>query len=54
MYAAKLIFQVSVTVVKLFIRSSFSSLDCQEWIGYAGTHVPMFVPRVGLMKPGQT
>ena len=26
----------------------------QGRIGYAGTHVPMSVPRVGLIKPGQT
>ena len=26
----------------------------QGRIGYAGTHVPMSVPRLGLIKPGQT
>ena len=26
----------------------------QGWKGYAGTHVLMFVPRLSLMKPGQT
>ena len=31
-------------------------LILQGWIGYAGTHVhvPMSVPRLGLIKPGQT
>ena len=24
------------------------------WLGYMGTHVPMFVPRFGLFKPGKT
>ena len=26
----------------------------QGWIGYTGTHVPMFVHKLGLIKPGQT
>ena len=26
----------------------------QGCIGYAGTHVPMFVPKLGLMRPGKT
>ena len=26
----------------------------QGWIGYAGTHVPMFVHKLGLIKPRQT
>ena len=25
----------------------------QEWIGYTRTHIPMFVPKLGLIKPGQ-
>ena len=29
-------------------------LVVQGWIGYAGTHGPMFVSRLGFMKPGQT
>ena len=29
-------------------------IDDQGRIGYAGTHVPMSVPRLGLIKPGQT
>ena len=28
--------------------------EVQGWIGNAGTPVPIFVPRLGLMKPGQT
>ena len=28
--------------------------DFQGWIGYAGTHVPMFVHKLGLIKPRQT
>ena len=31
-----------------------SGLDFQGWIGYAGTHVPMFVHKMGLIKPRQT
>ena len=31
-----------------------SSIDRQGWIGYAGTHVPMFVHKLGLIKPRQT
>ena len=26
----------------------------QGWIGYARTHVPMFVHKLGLIKPRQT
>ena len=26
----------------------------QGWIGYAGTHFPMFVHKLGLIKPRQT
>ena len=26
----------------------------QGWIGYTGTHVPMFVHKLGLIKPRQT
>ena len=26
----------------------------QGWIGYVGTHVPMFVHKLGLIKPRQT
>ena len=29
-------------------------LAFQGWIGYAGTHVPMFVHKLGLIKPRQT
>ena len=28
--------------------------EYQGWIDYPGTHVPMFVPRIGLMLSGQT
>ena len=28
--------------------------DDQGWIGYVGTHVPMFVHKLGLIKPRQT
>ena len=31
-----------------------SSLVDQGWIGYTGTHVPMFVHKLGLIKPRQT
>ena len=34
-------------------NSSFSS-HTQGWIGYSGTHVPMFVYKLGLSKPRQT
>ena len=33
---------------------SCSLLFHQGWIGYAGTHVPMFVHKLGLIKPRQT
>ena len=29
-------------------------VDSQGWIGYAGTHVPMFVHKLGLIKSRQT
>ena len=29
-------------------------LAFQGWIGYAGTHVPMLVHKLGLIKPRQT
>ena len=28
--------------------------DIQGWIGYTGAHVPMFVHKLGLIKPRQT
>ena len=28
--------------------------DIQGWIGYVRTHVPMFVHKLGLIKPRQT
>ena len=31
-----------------------SCLTAQGWIGYAGTYVPMFVHKLGLIKPRQT
>ena len=31
----------------------FDFYELQGWSGYAGTHVPMSVPRLVLMKPGQ-
>ena len=39
----------------LFIKSPQLSIEINQGrIGYAGTHVPMSVPRLGLIKPGQT
>ena len=35
-------------------KTDGSNLDGQGWIGYAGTHVPMFVHKLGLIKPRQT
>ena len=36
--------------------ANFSKISpgLQGRIGYVGTHVPMSVPRLGLIKPGQT
>ena len=28
--------------------------EIQGWIGYTGTHIPMFVHKLGLIKPRQT
>ena len=37
------------------VKVSSSAFISQGWIVYAvGTHVPMSVPRFGLIKPGQT
>ena len=35
-------------------RNLTSILFRQGWICYTGIHVPTFVPKVGLIKPGQT
>ena len=35
-------------------ESLAASLVDQGWIGYMGTHVPMFVHKLGLIKPRQT
>ena len=38
------------------IRSELQMIpqEYQGWIGYTGTHVPMFVHKLGLIKPRQT
>ena len=37
------------------LRRQYSQADDpQGWIGYTGTHVPMFVHKLGLIKPRQT
>ena len=33
--------------------NAFSLIE-QGWIGYVGTHVPLFVHKLGLIKPRQT
>ena len=35
-------------------HSPRAMLAAQGWIGYAGTHVPMSVHKLGLIKPRQT
>ena len=44
--------KVSEAVNQLRVESHLE--EYQGWIGYPGTHVPMFVPRLGLMMSGQT
>ena len=45
---------LSFSELKVLEIYLLSGLMSQGWIGYAGTHVPMFVPNFGLIKPGQT
>ena len=40
--------------VKNNMKKLMALRDNQGWIGYAGTHVPMFVHKLGLIKPRQT
>ena len=37
----------------VFYHTEVSSYG-QGWLGYTGTHVPMFVHKLGLIKPRQT
>ena len=38
----------------LFMLQRFCNQSVQGWIGYTGTQVPMFVHKLGLIKPRQT
>ena len=50
-----LIKQEETHVLGTFLEGSkFSPLSNQGWIGYAGTHVPVLVHKLGLIKPRQT
>ena len=40
--------------INCMFDSGHFSFILQGWIGYEGTHVPMFVLRLDLMKLGQT
>ena len=47
-------FQLSVEHSIFHLEFMPVCFAAQERIGYAGTHVPMSVLRLGLIKPGQT
>ena len=46
--------QIKIEYAKQTANKLSGELVSQGWIGYAGTHVPMFVHKLGLIKPRQT